>query len=86
MGLLKLVTIVYNYDLYFIFSNLCSKLIAYFSTSIPTKKSLTKLFTITQEERKSTRAYLKRFNKVTKKIYIITQFWVPPKLSFFIQK
>lgn len=34
-----------------------------FSTSIPVKKSFTKLFGVTQVEKEFTRVYLKRFNK-----------------------
>jgi hypothetical protein len=38
-------------------------LVAWFSTSIPAKKSFTKLFEVTQANDESTRVYLKRFNK-----------------------
>lgn len=44
------------------FSDLCAKLVAHFNISIPTRKSSTELFGITQAEDKFTRTYLKRFN------------------------
>jgi len=44
------------------FGYLCTKLVVCFSTSIPIKKTSTKLFSIVKQEGKSTRAYLKRFN------------------------
>lgn len=47
---------------------MCNKLITHFRTSILVKKSLTKLFSITQLEGESTRAYLKRFNEEMLKV------------------
>lgn len=44
------------------FSDLFAKLVAYFSTSILTKKSFKKLFIVIQQESASTWAHLKRFN------------------------
>jgi len=53
-----------NLELSFIkgFGNLYAKLAACFSTSIPAKKSSMNLFSVTQQEGKSTWVYLKRFN------------------------
>jgi hypothetical protein len=45
------------------FRDLHAKLVSRFNTNIPTKKSSTKLFGITQAGRESTQAYLKRFNE-----------------------
>ena len=45
--------------------DLCMKLISHFNTSIPTKKSTTKLFVITQRDDENTIAYLQRFNEKT---------------------
>lgn len=45
------------------FKDLCVKLIICFNTSIPTKKILIKLFPITYEVNKSTKANLSRFNE-----------------------
>jgi hypothetical protein len=49
--------------------------VTYFNTNIPTKKSSTKLFGVTQQEGESTQTYLKRFNenmyKVEKLIELI---------------
>jgi hypothetical protein len=45
------------------FQDLCAKLVARFSTSIPTKKSSTELFGIVQGEKELTQAYLRRFNE-----------------------
>lgn len=50
------------------FSDLYAKIVMYFSTRIPAKKSFTKLFSITQLEGHSTRAYLNRFNKEIHKV------------------
>jgi hypothetical protein len=44
------------------FSDLCAKLVARFSTSIPTKKTFTKLFSVAWQEGESTQVYLRRFN------------------------
>jgi len=52
-----------NFSFILHFHDLISKIIFYFSTSIPTKKNIIELFTITQQEDKSTRANLQRFNK-----------------------
>ena len=45
------------------FQDLCAKLVARFSTSIPAKKSSTELFGIVQGEKELTQAYLRRFNE-----------------------
>ena len=45
------------------FQDLCAKLVACFSTSIPTKKSSTELFGIVQGKKEPTQAYLRRFNE-----------------------
>jgi hypothetical protein len=45
------------------FGNLYAKLVACFSTSIFAKKSSMNLFGVTQQEGKSTRVYLNRFNE-----------------------
>ncbi|KAJ6856870.1 hypothetical protein NC651_038532 [Populus alba x Populus x berolinensis] len=45
------------------FQDLCVKLVAHFSTSIPMVKSLTKLFENVQGEKESTQAYRRRFNE-----------------------
>jgi hypothetical protein len=50
------------------FSDLSAKLVARFGINIPTKKSSTKLFGITQVENESTRTYLKRFNEEMLKV------------------
>ena len=50
------------------FSDLCAKLVARFSTSILAKKSSRKLFGVTQQIGKSTRAYLKRFSEAILKV------------------
>jgi hypothetical protein len=50
------------------FSNLYIKLVAHFSTRIPTKKSSIKLFRIIQTKNESTKTYLKRFNKEMLKV------------------
>jgi len=44
------------------FSDLYTKIVAHFSTSIPTKKTSTKLLSVVQQEGESTRVYLKRSN------------------------
>ena len=50
------------------FSDLCFKVATQFNTSIPTKKSFTKLFGVTQVHDESARAYLKRFNEKMLKV------------------
>jgi hypothetical protein len=45
------------------FQDLCVELVTCFNTSIPTKKSSIELFRVTQGEKDSTQAYLKRFNE-----------------------
>lgn len=45
------------------FGDLCAKLVARFNSSIPAKMSCIELFGITQAKDKSSKAYLKRFNK-----------------------
>jgi hypothetical protein len=42
--------------------------VARFSPNIPTKKSFTKLFSVTQQKGKPTHTYLKRFNKEMLKV------------------
>lgn len=44
-------------------NDLCAKLVVCLNTSIPARKSLTKLFGITQIKNKSTRPYMKRFSE-----------------------
>jgi hypothetical protein len=50
------------------FNDLCLKLVASFSTNIPTKKSSIELFSVTQQEDKPTLAYLKSFNEQMLKV------------------
>jgi len=50
------------------FNDLYVKLVAHFHISIPTRKSATELFGITQAEDKFTKTYLKRFNKEGKNL------------------
>jgi len=45
------------------FSDLCSKLVAHFSTTILSKRIFIELFGVTQLEGESTRVYLKRFKE-----------------------
>ena len=45
------------------FSNPHTKLVAHFSTSITAKKNFKKLFSVMQQEDKTTQVYLKRFNE-----------------------
>jgi hypothetical protein len=44
------------------FNDLCEKLVACFSTSIPAKRTSIELFGVAQQEGESTRTYLRRFN------------------------
>jgi hypothetical protein len=50
------------------FSDLCAKLVACFSTNIPTRKTFIKLFSWAQQVGESTRVYLRRFNVMMLKI------------------
>lgn len=53
-----------NIELGFIlgFNNLSAKLLSWFSTNIPAKRSSAEHFGVTQSKEESTRTYLKRFN------------------------
>jgi len=48
--------------------DLCTKLVAWFNTSIPIKKSSTKLYKVTQADDESTLVYLKRFDEKMLKV------------------
>ena len=50
------------------FGDLCFKVVTQFNTSIPAKRSFTKLFGVTHVDDESTRAYLKRFNEKMLKV------------------
>lgn len=53
-----------NFSFILHFHDLISKIIFYFSISVPTKKkNIIELFTIIQQEDKSIKAYFQRFNK-----------------------
>lgn len=56
------------------FSDLCTMLMAWFNTSILIKNSFIELYRITQVDNKSTRAYLKKFNKKMLKVEELIEF------------
>ena len=64
------------------FSDIYSKLVACFMTSIPVKKNFTELFSIAQQERETTRAYLKWLNE---EMFKVEEFIEPVALEALIR-
>jgi len=76
----------YNLEFRFIlnFKDLYAKLKTHFNINIPTIKSSTKLFTITQQEDEVTIIYLKRFKKKMLKLQGLLKFMVIKALIKYI--